>query len=443
MGHSGLDAVQVAALGKAAEPIVLPVPTGAVKVMPRWAEEDEVSKWRLKYCLHDGDFDPNSNDDGRWTELELRHFTRELPLSGLEFGQLHYFKVAIETPDGWSDWSPAVKCEPPSPSPPGKCAAVYAIVKGGETVLLRWTKPLDYAVVSPAMRILGYQILVTWTPRGGEDPSSCSRAIDVKEDVDSWEVDGLESLTDYYFQVAAENIAGWGEYSDHSPVVNVVPPVPKQLNQPTLRRATHHSVVIQWQHPAPTDVPVESFRFRFTSSSDWSHDVVEIQEVGSTLSQYVIESLRPGQVYIFQVRALNRFGMSIWSESSIPIRTLVGGTPSKITDLRAPHVYSSFIRLMWHPVEENGYALTSHVLRFAHTPDMAGAVEVVPAVIREKDDDTCDIRHLRKKRYFFQVAAINKMGMAEWSDAVEVDMTPAPPSLEDAAAPPALKDAAR
>eukprot|EP00913_Durusdinium_trenchii_P002193 g2025.t1 len=83
------------------------------------------------------------------------------------------------------------------------------------------------------------------------------------------------------------------------------PPVPKTLNQPTLRRSTHHSAVIQWQHPPFTDVPVDSFSFRHTTSADWSGEVVEITDVSPSLSQYVITGLRPGQVYIFQVRAVS------------------------------------------------------------------------------------------------------------------------------------------
>lgn len=393
--------------------------------------------------MHDGASDPDQNEGGPpWVELELRHFTRELPLSGLAFGQLHHFKVAIETPDGWSDWSSAVRCEPPAPTPPGKCAAVYAKVLDGSSCLVRWTKPLDFAVATPNSQITRYRILVCWPPQHHQQPEDCYREIVLDEDTDSYTVSDLVSLTDYYFQVGAENIAGWGDYSDPSPVVNVVPPVPITLNQPTLRRATHHSVVIQWQHPPVSDVHVESFRFRYTSSTDWSHDVEEIKNVAANLSQYVIEGLRPGQIYIFQVRALNRFGMGIWSESSIPIRTLDGSAPSKIWDLQAPYIYKSFIRLTWRPVEENGYSATSHLLRFAHMPDMDGAVELTPVVFREGDNDACDIRHLRKFKYYFQVAAINKMGMAEWSEPCVVDMTAPPPSIQDTTAKPAaLKDA--
>lgn len=439
MLHSGLDVVESGPLPKAHVPIVLPVPTGSVKVMPRWAEEDEVSKWRVKYRMYDGQ-DPNYDGENLpWTELELRYFTRELPLSGLESGQIHHFKVAIETPDGWSEWSDAVNCEPPLASPPGKPAAVYAIVQDGSSASIRWTKPLDFAVATPTLRIYRYRILVSWPPAPEEEPDTNYREILVEEDTDNYLVTDLHSLTDYYFQVAAENVAGWGEYSDPSAPVNVVPPVPMTLGSPTLRRATHHSVVIQWQHPPLCDVPVESFRFRYTSSSDWSQDVNEIKDVAANLSQYVIQGLRPGMIYIFQVRALNRFGMGIWSENSIPIRTLDGGRPAKIQDLTAPHVHKSFIRLQWRPVEENGYEVTSHLLRFAHMPEMEGAVEAVPAVIRCDSFDYCDIRHLKKLNYFFQVAAVNKMGMADWSDAVVVDMAAPTPAVEDAKAP-ALTD---
>eukprot|EP00913_Durusdinium_trenchii_P029087 g27272.t1 len=82
------------------------------RVMPRWAEEDEVSKWRVKYRLNNEK--AAEDPDSEWIELELRHFTRELPLSNLPPG-VHHFRVAIETPDGWSDWSPPVECEPPPP----------------------------------------------------------------------------------------------------------------------------------------------------------------------------------------------------------------------------------------------------------------------------------------------------------------------------------------
>ncbi|CAK9048820.1 unnamed protein product [Durusdinium trenchii] len=48
----------------------------------------------------------------------------------------------------------------------------------------------------------------------------------------------------------------------------------------------------------------------------------------------------------------------------------------------------------------------------------------VSATVRDNGFDSCDIRHLRKLKYYFQAAAINQLGIAEWSNAVMVDMPP-------------------
>jgi len=407
----------------AAEPIVLPVPAAAVKVLPRWAEEDGVTRWRLQYRVAAvGETEQPSEENMQpWTELELRDFTRELPLVGLQHGAVHFFKVAVETPNGWSDWSTPVACTPPSPQLPGKCAAVFAIVKDDTTALVRWTKPIDYAAAVNCGEIQRYKLTVAW-PTGHRD-------IIINGDVDSYLVPDLECLTDYRFQVAAENVTGWGDHSDMSPVLNMPPPVPPRLQQPTLRRATHHTAVIQWQHPPASSTPVDSFSFRHTTAEDFPEgtamtpDVTELHDIAPNLSQFLITKLKPGQRYIFQVRAINKYGMGIWSDNSIPIHTSAGKAPNKINDLSVPNLYRSFITLRWHPAEENGYEVTKHLLRYATKSDMSDAQEMVPTVARSGDFDSCDLKHLKKASYLFQVAAVNEAGMSEWSDPISVDLT--------------------
>jgi hypothetical protein len=427
MALVGLDGFMPSLEG-AHEPVVIPVPAGAVKVLPRWSDEDEVMKWRLKYrMLHVEGADvmilDGSIDDGEeWIELELHAFTRELPLTGLAHGHLHNFKVAIQTKNGWSDWSRVVPCVPPSPELPGKCAAVFAMVKGKTTALVRWTRPIDFAAAISCGHITRYKLRITWPPLEGEDAHSCAFEVVIEGDADEYEVPELECLRDYRFQVAAENVAGWGEWSDPSPILNMPPPVPQPPPQPTMRRATHHSAVIQWQHPPSGDAPIDSFRFRYTSNEDFSKGGEEVHDVPANLSQYVIEGLQAGKTYIFQARALNKYGMGIWSESSIPIKTLNGHEPSKIQEFSIPHVYRSFIMLQWRPASENGFEISQHYLRYAHSPDMEGAVKLEPTVVRKGGFDTCELRHLQKKTYYFQVACKNKKGPSEWSDPVVVSL---------------------
>lgn len=423
---TALEAV-VPALPCAAEPILIPVPAAAVKVLPRWAEEDEVLRWRLRFREHH-DGEPSrvgmSEDDGKpWTELELRPFTRELPLTGLSHGKLHYFKVAIETPDGWSNWSHTVACEPPSPGLPGKPAAVYAIVQDASSMLVRWTRPIYFSAAVSCGQIQRYKLLVTWKPMEGESVESCQREITIDDDVDCCEVGDLQCERDFQFQVAAENVTGWGPFSDVSPVVNVPSPVPLQMIAPTVRRPTHHSAVIQWQHPAATDIPVDSFRFRYSSSGDWdAKDVVEILDVSTHATQYTVEGLSPGRTYYFQATAVNRHGMGIWSENSLTLTTMDGDTPSKVEELSVPHKYSSFITLQWKPACPNGFPVTEHLLRLSYREDMSEPIAVDPVIHKKGGYERMDLKHLMKKCYWFQIATTNKKGQSEWSDAVKVDL---------------------
>mmetsp|Transcript_59963 Transcript_59963/g.126953 ORF Transcript_59963/g.126953 Transcript_59963/m.126953 type:complete len:493 (+) Transcript_59963:78-1556(+) len=415
----------------ATAPYVLPVPACAVKVLPRWADSDHILRWRLKYRSHQPDtddfdrqgFDGAVDDGFDWREMELQSFTRELPLVCLSPNLAYYFKVALETPLGWSDWSPIQTCVPPAPSLPGKCAAVLPTVQNATSVLLRWTPPIDVAGTMGVGEILRYRILVSSLHSEREEI--------IEGKADNHCITGLDCLTDYYFQVAGENCTGWGEYSDPSPAVQVPPPVPPQLQQPTVRRATHHTVVIQWQHPQATGTPVDSFNFRYTTDPAFPEGVVadpekyfvEITEVPSNASQFVIQGLHPGLQYLFQVRAINRYGKGIWSESALPIKTPDGQAPSKILNLSAPNLYRSFITLQWDPAEENGYAVTEHILRQATQEDMSDAQETTPAVVRKRTVDQCELKHLRKAVYWFQMAAINELGMSEWSDPCRVDLT--------------------
>jgi len=431
----------VPALGPAAEPFVRPVPSGAVKVLSRWAEDEIIYKWRLRYrCVDEAETEITADgvavvDDGeQWVELELRPFTRELPLTGLSHGRNHLFKVCIETDEGWSDWSSIVTCTVPSPELPAKPAAVFATIKDDTTVNVRWTRPIDCAASTSCGKITRYRLQVAWKwpLTTEEDKKDFSKEFLLNEDVDTFEVPDLECCRDYRFQICAENITGWGDWSDPSAVINMPMPVPLPPPQPTLRRATHHSAVIQWQHPSPGGAPIESFRFRYTTSTDWSTDIEEIRDVPHNQSQYLVNGLKPGMAYLFQVRAVNKYGMGIWSDSSIPTKTVEGQAPSKIKDLTVPHMYKSFITLQWPPAEDNGYEVSHHLVRHSFAAEMSNAIEAELPVHRQGGYDTCSLRHLDKgKTYYFQVVAFNKMGMTEWSDPVTVSIPEKTKAVEE------------
>lgn len=68
---------------------------------------------------------------------------------------------------------------------------------------------------------------------------------------------------------------------------------------------------------------------------------------------------------------------------------------------------------------------------------MAGAVELEPKIVRKGEFDTCELRHLQKKTYCFQVACKNRKGISKWSDPVMVNLQAG--QLEDARKLPAIE----
>lgn len=264
---------------------------------------------------------------------------------------------------------------------------------------------------------------MTWPTLGVTEDQSDEMEIIVDGDVDSYEVTGLVCQRDYRFQVAAQNSIGWGEWSDPSVAIRMPLPVPLKPPQPTLRRAAHQSLVVQWE-PAEEmeEAPILSFTLRFTTSDAWTgENIQEIPDVPANARQRVVDGLSPGENYTFQVRASNRYGMSTWSANSRPLRTIPGSPPSKI-QLDVPHVYKSFVTLQWRPAKENGFTVTGHIMRCATDSDMSDVSEFDPCATLKGCFLSCDLRHLTKTMYHFQVAAFNQAGMSQWSDPIAVDL---------------------
>eukprot|EP00971_Amphidinium_carterae_P076497 1510731-Amphidinium_carterae.1 len=114
-------------------------------------------------------------------------------------------------------------------------------------------------------------------------------------------------------------------------------PVPEAPPMPMVRRPSHKSVIIQWQHPS-SEAPLQGFTFRYTTDKAWESDnIQELRGVPVNLSQHTITGLKPSSTYIFQVRGISKYGDGYWSETSIPVNTLNGSVPAKVADLEVAH----------------------------------------------------------------------------------------------------------
>ena len=63
-------------------------------------------------------------------------------------------------------------------------------------------------------------------------------------------------------------------------------------------------------------------------------------------------------------------------------------------------------------MDENGYPIDGYKVRYAHNEEMSEATEAVPSVVRDEGFDRCDLRHLRKLKYYFQAPSFTHESMA-------------------------------
>jgi len=235
------------------------------------------------------------------------------------------------------------------------------------------------------------------------------------------EIPRLTYQKQYRFEVCALNAAGYGPMSERSEALEMPVPVPAAPSRAFVRRPTHHTILVQWQHPPPSAFPVETFRIRYTSDTErfLPENTTEIHDIPAKLSSYTVINLDHGRTYFFQVSAVSRVGQGGWSEVSQAIRTLEGDVPHQIQGLRITSRYNSFITLAWNPVVDNGFPVNETRIRCSQQEDMSHPVELprVPAATQ------CPVKHLQKNKvYYFQVAAVNKLGSGQWSDPLRVDV---------------------
>lgn len=92
--------------------------------------------------------------------------------------------------------------------------------------------------------------------------------------------------------------------------------------------------------------------------------------------------------------------------------------PSKVRSLTMLDCHRSFMTLKWSAVEHNGFPVEEARVRWSPVEAMDGATEA--AHVRGAATQ-CPVTHLAKGRtYFFQVAAVNALGMGPWSDPLRI-----------------------
>ena len=304
---------------------VLSVPViGGTEVTVSWTAPDTnlvVSGYELRWRL-------DSPSDSPWNSAPVDSTVTTHTISGLDPGTTYRIQVrAVFTPGGPGEWSQAVNPSTDDPTLPPQVQGAPVVTTPTVTtdsVTVSWTAPQTTETISSYE--LRYRAAAgIWTD-----------VVDIPPTDTSYPITGLNPGTDYQIQVRAVFTSGGpGEWSQavnvstDNPDNQTLPPPPPQVERApvvTTGTVTTDSVTVSWTAPQTTET-ISRYELRYRAAVTW----IDVVDIPSTVTSYVITSLVPGTDYQIQVRAaFASASVSPWSQ------TLTATTASMMTDESVP-----------------------------------------------------------------------------------------------------------
>jgi hypothetical protein len=277
----------------------------------------------------------------------------------------------------------------------------FQATPGNRKATLSWHAPLSDGGGPVQDYVIQYRPLgdSTWTPFA--DGVSTSLAASVT---------GLTNGTSYQFRVAAQNIAGLGQWSDPAGATPAVPPGAPLV--PTTQPGDSR-VMVSWLAPssdggaAVTDYVIQS---RQLGTSEWS----TFPDGTSTSLAASVTGLTNGTSYQFRIAAQNAAGLGPWSDIVLEAPAIRPTVPRSVVG----RPEDGEVVISWlPPVSNGGAAITDYVIQYRRKgtaawsvfPDAVSTVSSTPVTGLTNGTS-----------YQFRVAARNAMGTSRWSSVVLV-----------------------
>jgi fibronectin type 3 domain-containing protein len=314
--------------------------------------------------------------------------------TGVINGRRYYYEVAAMNGAGegyLSNEADALLIGPPA-APLNPTASI-----GNRRVHLTWQAPSS----NGGAAILGYTLFRSQIA-GNETFLALAGNVTAYNDT------SVTNGVRYYYKVAAVNIFGQGALSS---VVNATPMTGPAAPHLLIATAGNAQITLNWQAPSDNGgSPVTGYIvFRGTASGTETY----ITTIGN-LTSFMNTGLTNGQVYYYQVSAMNSAGNSSRS-------TETGTVPRTI-----PGVVRSFsaapgnrtVVLTWQPPASNGGSPVTGYNIYRGTSSGTGAIVAVIGNVTTHADNGL----VNGVRYYYKVSAVNIAGEGNVSG--EINSTP-------------------
>ena len=350
----------------------------------------------------------SSTRTGGWGEIEANTGNTRTAYqdTGLSPNTTYYYRVSAINSFATGDPSNVddATTERDVPDAPGRLTAQ---ARGISVIELAWRAPSS----SGTSRVTGYQIQWSRRATGGWD--------DLEDDTGNtrttYQDTGLAPNTTRYYRVRAISGAGPSAWSnvDHATTDDLtVPGAPRSLTVSPNGLKGSTELRLSWAAPVDSGgSPITGYRIEraVVRGGAW---IIHVASTGSATTTYLDTGLAPNTTRFYRVRALNAQGHG--DPSNVAEGTTNAARPGQPGNLRARATGPTSITLAWErPASDGGERITGYTIRRSGSKDGPWIT-----IVRNTGSTATTFTNTGLQpatSYWYQVAAINRVGPGQWS----------------------------
>ena len=233
---------------------------------------------------------------------------------------------------------------------------------------------------------------------------------------------GLTKGMTYRFKYAAVNVLTFqSEYSDEVAILLAeIPSAPQNFERIDMSKLNAGTIRLQWEAPLEEGgSPVSMYNLYQNGKL--------IYEASNTELTYTVYNLNVGQTYVFAISAVNEVGEG----STSTLTQIAASVPSKMFRPTWKTSTSTSITVQWEiPSFNGGSDVTKYSIRRDNGPNTSFEAAVLTADASTLEYQLTGLNSLILT-YRIQVAAVNAIGMGEYSTAYEFYAAAKPGAPED------------
>ncbi|KFD70875.1 hypothetical protein M514_01174 [Trichuris suis] len=342
----------------------------------KWDRVSSSADYTVLYYLVE--YRPKYSDGSEFMELKAINET-EVSVENLEPFTQYEFQVKTVTPVGRSQPSRPVEATTSEEVPQNQPKNVHSRAVSPTSIMVQWEPPEKANGV-----ILGYAVFYTSRPA---EPFNMWLTKEVIGNDRLTVISGLQQNVVYTVRVQARNSVGYGPISEPVSVLTQ-PGIPGQPQNVKATAIGAKRMLLTWESPLfSSDVINYVIRYNHTPSN-----YVD-EEMGSALTEKIIENLLPNTNYTFQVSAKSQRGDGLFSR---PVQqktnpSAPSGPPEGVV---VEAISPQELKVIWEPPPKNQqHGLISSYQVFwelASTEDNVNIVEHGDDDDSDEDDDDDD-----------------------------------------------------